>query len=461
LFLSRYSPRRDYLDVLTMTASDEQVSSRAVHRMLIKRIGVTGVLIALALGALVYAVEQRRFDEEIVDFTQRRVAQFAAYAETALGQPDVLRSGELQAALEAFVRGRLAPREGRIVAVRIYDASGKPAAHLELAEHAQRAEAVSFLDGLQPAADESDTAAARQVTLGGVAHVFAQLPLHGAQAQALGYVRVLFAPSDVYRAELRQRLWRTVGASIAVVLVTSLVLYPVIVRLMRRITTLSLNLLDANLETLQLLGSAIAKRDADTDVHNYRVTIYSVRLAETLGLDAKAIQRLIKGAFLHDVGKIGVPDDILLKPGRLDASEFGEMQKHVSHGLDIVQRSRWLADAAEVVGHHHEKFDGSGYHSKLQAEAIPAAARIFAVADVFDALTSRRPYKEPLDFDATMGVLEQGRGTHFDPRVLDAFGAIARGLYDEFGNRDDAHPRQVLAAIVDRYFKQDLASVLG
>jgi HD-GYP domain-containing protein (c-di-GMP phosphodiesterase class II) len=83
------------------------------------------------------------------------------------------------------------------------------------------------------------------------------------------------------------------------------------------------------------------------------------------------------------------------------------------------------------------------------------------VADVFDALTSRRPYKEPLDFDATMGVLEQGRGTHFDPRVLDAFGAIARGLYDEFGNRDDAHPRQVLAAIVDRYFKQDLASVLG
>jgi HD-GYP domain-containing protein (c-di-GMP phosphodiesterase class II) len=137
------------------------------------------------------------------------------------------------------------------------------------------------------------------------------------------------------------------------------------------------------------------------------------------------------------------------------------MQKHVSHGLDIVGRSRWLADAADVVGHHHEKFDGSGYHGRLQAEAIPAAARIFAVADVFDALTSRRPYKEPLDYEATMAVLEQGRGTHFDPQVLDAFAAVARALYDEFANRDDAHPREVLAAIVGRYFKQNLESVLG
>jgi HD-GYP domain-containing protein (c-di-GMP phosphodiesterase class II) len=418
-------------------------------------------LIALALGALVYTLEQRRLNEAIVDFTQRRVAQFAAYAETAMTQSGAVQGGALQAALEAFVRGRLAPREGRIIAVRIFDQRGQLAAQAESTEHAQRAEAASFLDGLRPAADESTTAEARQLTLGDAAHVFVQLPLRDAQAQALGYVRVLFAPSDAYRAELRQRLWRTVGAAIAVVLVTSLVLYPVIVRLMRRITTLSLNLLDANLETLQLLGSAIAKRDADTDVHNYRVTIYSVRLAEALGLDAQGIQRLIKGAFLHDVGKIGVPDGILLKPGRLDASEFSEMQKHVSHGLDIVGRSRWLADAADVVGHHHEKFDGSGYHGRLHADAIPAAARIFAVADVFDALTSRRPYKEPLDYEATMTVLGQGRGTHFDPQVLDAFGAIARGLYEEFANRDDAHPRQVLAAIVDRYFKQDLESVLG
>jgi HD-GYP domain-containing protein (c-di-GMP phosphodiesterase class II) len=429
--------------------------------MLIKRIGVTGVLIALALGALVYAVEQRRLNEAIVDFAQRRVAQFAAYTEAALAQPDAVQSGTLQAALEAFVRGRLAPREGRIIAVRIFDQGGRLSAQAEAAEHAQRAEAASFLDGLRPAADESQTPAAREVALAGVAHVFAQLPLHGAQAQALGYVRVLFAPSDAYRAELGQRLWRTVGAAIAVVLVTSLVLYPVIVRLMRRITTLSLNLLDANLETLQLLGSAIAKRDADTDVHNYRVSIYSVRLAETLGLDTKAMQRLIKGAFLHDVGKIGVPDGILLKPGRLDATEFGEMQKHVSHGLDIVGRSRWLADAVDVVGHHHEKYDGSGYYSGLRTEAIPVAARIFAVADVFDALTSRRPYKEPLDYEAAMGVLEQGRGTHFDPRVLDAFAGIAPALYQEFANRDDAHPREVLAAIVARYFKQDFEAVLA
>jgi HD-GYP domain-containing protein (c-di-GMP phosphodiesterase class II) len=389
------------------------------------------------------------------------VAQFAAYAGAVLAQSDAAQRGAVQAALEAFVHGRLAPREGRIIAVRVYDRTGKLAAQLDATDHAHRTEAAAFLDALRPAADESQTESARRVTLGAGAYVFAQLPLYGAPAQSLGYVRVLFAPSAAYHAELRARLWRAVGAAVAVVLLTSLVLYPVIVRLLKRVATLSLNLLDANLETLQLLGSAIAKRDADTDVHNYRVTIYSVRLAETLGLDAQAIQRLIKGAFLHDVGKIGVPDGILLKPGRLDATEFGEMQKHVSHGLDIVQRSHWLADAVDVVGHHHEKFDGSGYYRGLRADAIPLAARIFAVADVFDALASRRPYKEPLDYDAAIGVLEQGRGTHFDPQVLDAFRGIAPALYQEFANRDDAHPREVLAGIVARYFRQDLAAVLA
>lgn len=119
---------------------------------------------------------------------------------------------------------------------------------------------------------------------------------------------------------------------IAVVLGTAALLYPVIVRLMRRVTGLSTDLLEANLEMLSTLGSAIAKRDADTDAHNYRVTIYSVRLAQAAGLDAPRIQALIKGAFLHDVGKIGIPDHILLKPGKLDDREYAEMKKHVAHG---------------------------------------------------------------------------------------------------------------------------------
>jgi HD-GYP domain-containing protein (c-di-GMP phosphodiesterase class II) len=230
---------------------------------------------------------------------------------------------------------------------------------------------------------------------------------------------------------------------------------------MRRVTALSASLLDANLEMLSVLGSAIAKRDADTDAHNYRVTIYSVRLAEAAGLDVKTIQTLIKGAFLHDVGKIGIPDHILLKPGKLDEAEYAQMKQHVAHGLDIVRRAAWLADAEAVVGGHHEKFDGGGYDGKLKTDAIPIVARIFAIADVFDALTSHRPYKDALSFEASMEIVERDRGTHFDPQLLDAFAGIARPLHEALTRHDDDYAHQELQRIVTRYFRQDIETLLA
>jgi len=155
------------------------------------------------------------------------------------------------------------------------------------------------------------------------------------------------------------------------------------------------------------------------------------------------------------VGKIGIPDAILLKPGRLDDDEFVEMKRHVEYGLEIVQQSSWLKDAADVVGAHHEKFDGSGYIKGLRGEEIPINARIFAIADVFDALTSRRPYKDPMSYEEAMKIIELGRSSHFDPRLLALFATISRPLFDEFGNRDDERPREVLAALIDLYFKTD------
>ena len=129
------------------------------------------------------------------------------------------------------------------------------------------------------------------------------------------------------------------------------------------------------------------------------------------------------------------------------------MKTHVNHGLDIVERSDWLRDATDIVGFHHEKYEGGGYIKGLAGEDIPIAARIFAVADVFDALTSKRPYKDSMPFNETMDVLEQGRGTHFDPNVLDNFGRIARALYDQFANRED-EPRAELERMTERYFKE-------
>jgi putative nucleotidyltransferase with HDIG domain len=219
-------------------------------------------------------------------------------------------------------------------------------------------------------------------------------------------------------------------------------------------------LLDANLETLQVLGSAIAKRDSDTDAHNFRVTVYSVKIAEEIGLSTENIRTLIKGAFLHDVGKIGIRDNVLLKPGPLTDDEYEVMKGHVNHGVDIVNRSEWLLDARSVVGSHHEKFDGSGYDRGLRGEEIPINARIFALADVFDALTSRRPYKEPYSFEESMQVLDAGRGTHFDPFLLDEFSKIARRLHEEFAHADVGKPRAELEVIVERYFHMGVGELV-
>ena len=161
--------------------------------------------------------------------------------------------------------------------------------------------------------------------------------------------------------KIRARAIRLAGASILIVLLTTGLLYPVVVTLLNRVSSLSARLFEANLEMLNVLGSAVAKRDSDTDSHNYRVTIISVKLAEILGLSKQKIQRLIKGAFLHDVGKIGIEDDILHKPGSLSEDEFTAMKNHVPYGVDIVTRAEWIKEAADIVEYHHEKYDGSGY----------------------------------------------------------------------------------------------------
>ena len=169
---------------------------------------------------------------------------------------------------------------------------------------------------------------------------------------------------------------------------------------------------------------------------------------------------LIKDAFVHDVGKIGVRDSVLLKPGPLSPEEYDVMKDHVDHGLDIVERSDWLSDAIDVVGYHHEKFDGTGYRNGLTGKSIPIGARIFAIADVFDALTSRRPYKEPFTQEETMAILEKGRGTHFDPDVLDAFAEIAGRIYQDFADRDDDLLRKEVDEIIEVYFRKETAVLL-
>lgn len=183
---------------------------------------------------------------------------------------------------------------------------------------------------------------------------------------------------------------------------------------------------EASLETIVRLSRAAETRDDDTGSHVLRMSHYAAVIARRLGLPAEDAETLLHAAPMHDVGKIGIPDRILLKPGKLDADEWAIMRRHAEIGAQILSSSESpVIRLAEVVAMtHHEKWDGTGYPRGLRGEEIPLAGRIVAVADVFDALTTRRPYKEPFSLEKSYEILREGAGRHFDPAVVEAFFAV-------------------------------------
>lgn len=176
-------------------------------------------------------------------------------------------------------------------------------------------------------------------------------------------------------------------------------------------------------DTLLALARAAEYRDPETGAHVQRMAGYSRLIAAALGLSPDEQTLIHKAAPLHDLGKLGTPDHILLKPGRLTPEEFEVMKQHASIGWEILNQhtSPTLRIGAEIAWSHHEKWDGSGYPRGLAGDRIPIHGRIVAVADVFDALTSERPYKRAWSVEEARGYLESARGTHFDPACVDAF----------------------------------------
>jgi len=252
-----------------------------------------------------------------------------------------------------------------------------------------------------------------------------------------GYIRVLYRVSDAELKKVYTEILLNVLLTIFAIVVLFAMLYPVILFLNRKLIKRTEALSNANLQIMDVLGAAIAKRDNETNSHNYRVTLYALALGEALELDEQQMQALLKGAFLHDVGKIGITDAILLKPGKLDQEEYHEMKKHVLYGQEIIAHSSWLDDARDVIVFHHEKYDGSGYMEGLTGNDIPLNARIFAIVDVFDALTSVRPYKEAYSYEKSITMLKEASGTHFDPQLLERFIAIIRPIYVHIAGKED------------------------
>jgi putative nucleotidyltransferase with HDIG domain len=183
--------------------------------------------------------------------------------------------------------------------------------------------------------------------------------------------------------------------------------------------------------TLEALGDALDLKDSETEGHSKRVTAYTIALARAMGIKPAEIKVIARGAFLHDIGKMAIPDEILRKPGALTQEEQDVMREHCTRGYHILRKIPFLSEAAEIVFAHQEKFDGTGYPNGLHGGEIPIGARIFAVADTLDAITSDRPYRRARTFDVAREEILRCSGTQFDPAVVEVFLKIPNELWHE------------------------------
>ncbi len=280
----------------------------------------------------------------------------------------------------------------------------------------------------------------------------AEIPGYWSKAKISGYFEGVRVVPDWQHQQIRFAALGTALLAGLAALLCGAFIYPMVVWLSADNERKAREVLDSHISMMEALGRAIAKRDSDTGAHNFRVAWIASRIGEAMGLSGSTMQALIAGSFLHDVGKIGIPDAILLKPGRLDDIEMETMRTHVGLGEEIVRGMGWLDGAHEVVAAHHEKWDGSGYPRCLAGEAIPLSARIFAVADVFDALTSKRPYKEPMPFEQVMSILRADAGRHFDPAIVTVFESLVHEIREKLRDGAEATAKALLEARIRMHF---------
>ena len=415
-----------------------------IHKWLVLRLALVWLILSLMVGSLVGYLGHTRLDNHVVNMAQAETSHYTADFIAYLKSPSPQALALFRRAIHTLIE------KDNLIVVEFYNADSK-----KISE-AIKSSAAEIEKKLPKHGDEFSNASGiicEKLTLGQDIFLRVFVPILDSAGAKNGYLEGIYhAPGDIV-AQNRNEILSALTLVVVVILVITFALYPLIIRLNRKLLDYSHILALTNIGILKVLGSAIAKRDSDTNIHNFRVSLYSVRLGEQLHLSNTAMQGLIKGAFLHDVGKIAITDAILLKPGKLTSEEFEIMKTHVSHGGDILCSYDWLQDADAVVRYHHEKFNGSGYLSCLKGEDIPLNARIFAVVDVFDALTSKRPYKEPFSLETSVSIIREARGSHFDPVVVDLFLEQAEALYAEICNKDEPLLHDKLEECIKIYFR--------
>lgn len=424
-----------------------RIVPRNVDRAVAARVVLAWAALSVLAGAVTLYVELGRVNRVVLELAVGETKGFTEHIE-AIGPEHV-------AALEKQAREFL---RGDFILLRLYGADQKKILDVsDPDKNLQRWSLPAHVHDLAPG--EVDHHHVSWVE--GALLMQVLLPVAGGDGVVHGYFEGVYKVADDTLRDMKAGIAASLALTLGIVLVTAAVLYTLIAALNRSLIRLSSDMLKSNIELMEVLGSAIALRDSDTDAHNFRVTAYAMAMGEAMNLPARQARDLVAGAFLHDVGKIGVSDAILLKPGRLSPAEKEAMRRHVGLGTGVVARSDWLRGARDVVEFHHERFDGSGYVKGLADGAIPLNARIFTIIDVFDALTSRRPYKEALPFDEAIDILKRGRGTHFDPALLDVFLGMAARIYGQIGAAEDAALRRSVRARVARHFRLVDAAARG
>lgn len=412
--------------------------------LLSRRLGGAAIAIGLLAGGTAYLLETWQVEHVALERATEAAGHIASPAmQVLLPQGTPAGREHLQGLLERY----------QFVGLRIVGGEGRVA--YETWEELPPGVVAAIRDHRHPWPGSGESGR-NWIEAGGERLIQVILPL-GADGTPLGYLEGIHRLDRETLRHQRQQIRRSALTAVTSVFVATGLLYPLLLAMLHQSAGLSQRLLKANLSLLHALGNAVAKRDSNTNAHNYRVTLYAVALAEAMGVAAGEFPDLVAGAFLHDVGKIGIPDHVLQKTSRLTGDEFEVMKTHALLGFEIVAGNPWLAGAARIIRHHHERFDGTGYPDGLAGAAIPYLARIFAIVDVFDALTAARPYKAAMPLAEALDIIERDAERHFDPEVVIAFKRIASALYDRIAQATEAELRLEMHSVFSRYFKTETA----
>ena len=390
---------------------------RSIHFRALPGLILACLLLAAATGSLAYLFQLGRVDTHLLHLAQVESAHLLDASAS---------NGDLDKGMSLLT-------QGQFLLARIYD----PAGHLlGQAVSRQADRRLANYASPTPLPFDLEHARSQRVRIDTVSVLELSLPLVR-DGHTWALLQGIYQASPANQKAIHDEILNGVALVVLAVLVTAIVVYRLTISLYRRRSRPSTTAQAGNLEVLEVVGNMIASRDAESSAHNYRVTLYALSLAHEAGLPESAMNGLIAGSFLHDIGKITVSDAILRKPQRLSESEVGEMRLHVRRGVDLVKRSRWLAEAREIIEFHHERFDGSGYPRGVGGERIPLAARIFAIAEVFDALTSVRPYKSAASLEDALEIITREAGRHFDPRLVADFLVIAADVHGKWQHAAD------------------------